>query len=62
MNDLELSWVINRMPKSDDRYLEIMSLENVEKARQFHKSFPQYSITAMANLKKMADYLGLGGI
>ena len=35
MNDLELSWVINRMPKSDDRYLEIMSLENVEKARQF---------------------------
>ena len=60
MNELELSWVINRMPKSDDRYLEIMSLENVEKARQFHKSFPQYTITAMANLKKMADYLGLG--
>ena len=62
MKDLELSWVLNRMPPSDDRQLEIMSLENVEKARRFHQSFPQYGITAMANLKKMADYLGLGGI
>ena len=58
MNELELNWVINRMPPSDDRYLEIMSIENVEKARRFHMSFPQYSVTAMANLKKMADYLG----
>ena len=62
MDNLELSWVMNRMPKSDDKCLEIMSIENVEKARRFHKSFPQYSVTAMANLKKMAQYLGLGGI
>ena len=62
MNQLELNWVMNKMPPSDDRYLEIMSLENVEKARQFHQSFPQYNVTAMANLKKMAEYLGLGGI
>lgn len=62
MSELELSWVMNKMPKSDDRCLEIMSLENVEKARRFHKSFPQYSITAMADLKKLAQYLGLGGI
>ena len=62
MNELELNWVINRMPPSDDRYLEIMSIENVEKARRFHMSFPQYSVTAMANLSKMAGFLGLGGV
>ena len=62
MSELELNWVMNRMPPSDDKCLEIMSIENVEKARRFHKSFPQYSVTAMANLTKMAKYLGLGGI
>ena len=59
MSELELNWVMNRMPPSDDRYLEIMSIENVEKARRFHKSFPQYSVTAMANLSKMAKYLAV---
>ena len=62
MAELELNWIMNKMPPSDDRYLEIMSLENVEKARRFHQSFPQYGVTAMADLKKMAEYLGLGGI
>ena len=35
MSELELSWVMNRMPKSDDRCLEIMSLPNVEKVRDY---------------------------
>ena len=62
MAELELNWIMNKMPPSDDRYLEIMSLENVEKARRFHQSFPQYGVTAMADLKKISEYLGLGGI
>ena len=33
-------WAANRMPKSDDRQLSIMSLKNVAKARFFHSSFP----------------------
>lgn len=37
----EIKWVANRMPKSEDKNLEIMSLENVSKARAFHLSFPQ---------------------
>lgn len=37
----EIKWVANRMPKSGDRNLEIMSLENVSKTRTFHQSFPQ---------------------
>ena len=50
------------MPKSDDRYLSLMSRENVAKARQFHRSFPQYSPTPLARLDGMAARLGLGGL
>ena len=32
------------------------------KARSFHRSFPQYSITPLAQLDGMAQYLGLAGV
>ena len=57
-----LKWVGNRMPASDGKQLEIMSLANVAKARFFHSSFPQYSITPLACLNGMAQYLDLGGL
>ena len=37
----KIKWVMNKMPKSDDKWLSVMSLDNVEKARAFHKGFPQ---------------------
>ena len=46
----KIKWVTNHMPKSEDKNLQVMSLENVAKARAFHKSFPQYSVTPLANL------------
>ena len=58
----QIKWVQNRMPKSEDKSLSIMSVENVAKARAFHQSFPQYSITPLARLDGMAKYLGLGGL
>ena len=58
----QIKWVPNRMPKSDDKWLEIMSLDEVKKARAFHASFPQYSVTPLADLRRMAEYLGVGGI
>ena len=57
-----IKWTLNRMPKSEDSQLPIMSLSNVAKARFFHSSFPQYSITPLAQLDGMARYLGLGGL
>ena len=57
-----IKWAANRMPASEDRNLPIMSPEQVEKARAFHRSFPQYSITPLARLDGMAKYLGLGGL
>jgi len=58
----EIRWVVNAMPKSEDKNLPIMSIENVEKARAFHQSFPQYSVTPLANLAGMATDLVLGGL
>ncbi len=58
----KIQWKINTMPKGDDKELEIMTLENVAKARAFHKSFPQYSVTPLAKLDKMANYLGLNSL
>ncbi len=55
----KIKWVKNTMPKTDDVHLSVMSLENVDKARAFHKSFPQYSVTPLANLSNMAEFLGL---
>ena len=58
----QIKWAANRMPKSGDRQLGVMSLENVAKARKFHRSFPQYSVTPLARLDNMAAQLGLGGL
>ena len=55
----ELKWVLNTLPKTDDRYLDIMSRDNVKKANDFHRSFPQYSVTPLHKLSRMADYLGI---
>ncbi len=54
-----IKWVKNTMPKTEDKELEIMALPNVEAARKFHASFPQYSITPLAHLKELAALLGL---
>ena len=58
----QIKWVENHLPKSEDKNLEVMSLENVAKARAFHQSFPQYTVTPLAKLDGMAGALGLGGL
>ena len=45
-----IKWAVNEMPKTDDSQLQVMSLENVAKARAFHESFPQYSVTPLVKL------------
>ena len=48
MNPIE--WVVNTMPKTDDKNLSVMALDEIGKARKFHESFPQYSKTPLAKL------------
>ena len=50
------------MPKTEDANLPIMSVGEVTKAKEFHESFPQYTQTPLADLKEMAEFLGLGTV
>lgn len=57
--DKQIRWTLNTMPGSDDRQLAHMSLEEMKKANDFHKSFPQYTVTPLTGLPHLAAYLGL---
>ena len=57
-----VQWVMNRMPKSDDRYLDTMCTDEAKKTLDFHRSFPQYAPTPLVSLESAAAQLGLGGL
>lgn len=54
-----LKWTLNHIAKSDDKQVQNMSMEEMAKANSFHKSFPQYEVTPLTRLSKLAEYLGL---
>jgi len=59
----DINWVKNSIPKTDcSKSLSLMDVETVGKIRDFHKSFPQYDITPLVSLEKLAKKLGVGGI
>lgn len=62
MEKTDFKWKINTMQKSDDKNLPIMEVSEVEKAKKFHKSFPQYEVTPLVDLKEMAKFLGLSKV
>ena len=57
-----LKWTVNHVARSDDKHLELMSEENVKKANEFHKSFPQYTVTPLQDLAALASCLGVKSI
>ena len=57
-----IKWIMNSMPPSEDKWLDVMSTQEIEKVRAFHRSFPQYAPTPLANLSCAAEALGLGGL
>lgn len=58
----KVKWVANELPKTANKQLAVMSSENVAKAAAFHKSFPQYTETPLAELDNMAKFLGLKNV
>lgn len=58
-NTPEIKWVLNNIVKSNDKQLKNMSVTEMEKASNFHKSFPQYDVTPLTPLNALAAYLGL---
>lgn len=59
MHQEKIQWALNQMPHTEDKQLSVMSLGEVQKAREFHKSIPGYAPTPLASLSHMASYLGL---
>lgn len=59
----EMKWVANTMPGSDaSDELRLMDPAMIEKARQFHRSFPQYRPTPLSPLYELASHFGVGGV
>lgn len=42
--------------------VERFGVKNAEKVRKFHQSFPEYKVTPLANLKNLAQELGVGSV
>ena len=56
-------WIKNTIPVSDcAKNLSLMNIGTISKVREFHKSFPQYSVTPLASLDNLAGETGVGGI
>lgn len=55
----EIKWTLNHIAKSDDKQVENMSVEEMQKASSFHRSFPQYAVTPLTPLSNLAKHLGL---
>lgn len=59
----KIKWVKNAIPKSDaTKELALMNVNEVEKARKFHESFPQYTETPLVALDNLAKDRGVAGI
>ncbi len=59
MGNRELKWTLNHIARSEDKQVQNMSVEEMKKAGDFHKSFPQYEVTPLTRLSGLAEYLGL---
>jgi diaminopropionate ammonia-lyase len=57
-----IEWVVNTMPKTEDKNLPVMAMDEIRKVKTFHESFPQYSQTPLVKLDHMAEFLGLGQV
>lgn len=55
----EIKWTLNHIAKSDDKQVENMSVEEMQKSGSFHRSFPQYAVTPLTPLSNLAKHLGL---
>ena len=62
MKSTPIKWVMNHMAATEDKWLNAMSLDEIEKVLAFHQSFPQYAPTPLASLSHAAKALGLGAL
>ena len=63
MDNLDFDYIVYDYGKKDpSKAQELFSIENVKKARKFHREIPEYRMTPLRALPNLAQMLGLGGI
>ena len=59
-----IKWTKNNIKRTDNykECIEFLSEKEVSKAKKFHKSFDQYTVTPLSSLDNLAKHIGLKGI
>ena len=61
--DQFIKWKVNNLPKTDkEKSIEFLNEKEIEKSKDFHRSFPQYTQTPLVCLDSLAKHIGLGGL
>ncbi len=61
--DKNIKWTKNNIVRTNYKEcIEFLSEVEVTKAKKFHESFDQYTVTPLANLENLAKHIGLEGI
>jgi diaminopropionate ammonia-lyase len=61
--DQKIKWTVNdKLGKNKKVSTNFLSQKEIQKARNFHESFPEYGLTPLRNLEKLAYHLGVAGI
>lgn len=58
----KILWKSNNMKVEEKADLDFLSEKQIEKAKKFHRTFPQYTKTPLVSLENLSKRLGLGGI
>jgi len=59
----DVKWIVNGMlGKPEKVAIDFLSKKEIQKAKQFHESFPEYSPTPLESLEDLAKYLGVAGV
>ena len=58
----KIQWEANKMVGEQKVSTDFLSEKEIQKAKQFHQSFPEYSITPLRSLDNLAKFLGVAGI
>lgn len=58
-----IQWKENTLPKTNrEECVKFLCEKEIEKAKNFHASFPQYKATPLVSLNNLANHIGLGGV
>lgn len=57
-----IKWAANALPSTDDSFTSLFDDSAAGEALRFHRGFPEYSVTPLRKLSKLAKELSVGGI